>query len=139
MKPLLLDTSYLIALEASDDQNHNTVLRHWQNLLKSLPPLVTTSYVFDEVVTFFNSRGHHAKAVEIGNNLMQSASIEFIHVDEALFYESWQYFQKHADKAYPLTDCISFVIMKQRRIKMALTFYRHFVQAGFEKLPEKAA
>ena len=70
---------------------------------------------------------------------MQSPSIEFIHVDEALFYEGWQYLQKHADKAYSLTDCISFVVMKQRRIKTALTFDRHFVQAGFEKLPEKAA
>jgi uncharacterized protein len=139
MKPLLLDTSYLIALEASDDQNHTAALFHWQNLLKSLPPLVTTSYVFDEVVTFFNNRGYHTKAVEIGSNLMQSPSIEIIHVDEALFYEGWQYLQKHTDKTYSLTDCISFVTMKQRRIKTALTFDRHFVQAGLEKLPEKAA
>lgn len=70
---------------------------------------------------------------------MQSGSIEFIHVDEALFDEGWQYFQKHFDKAYSLTDCISFVVMKQRRIKTALTFDWHFAQAGFEKLPEKAA
>ncbi len=139
MKPLFIDTSYLIALEGLDDQNHYTALQHWQNLLKSLPPLITTSYIFDEVVTFFNSRGHHTKAVEVGSNLMQSASLEFIHVDEALFYEGWQYFQKHVDKAYSLTDCISFVVMKQRRIKTALAFDRHFVQAGFEKLPEKAA
>ncbi len=137
MKSLLLDTSYLIALEAADDQNHKVALSHWQKLLKTLPPLVTTSYIFDEVVTFFNSRGHHTKAVELGNNLKQSASIEFIHVDEVLFYEGWQYFQTHSDKAYSLTDCISFVVMKQRRIKTALTFDRHFVQAGFEKLPEQ--
>ena len=33
-------------------------------------PLVTTSYVIDETVTFFNSRNLHAKAVEIGERLL---------------------------------------------------------------------
>lgn len=56
MKKLFLDTGYLIALEASDDQYHKVALAHWQNLTRSLPSLVTTSFVFDEVVTFFNGR-----------------------------------------------------------------------------------
>lgn len=135
MKTLFLDAGYVIALEASDDQNHKAVSQHWRKLIKSLPPLVTTSYVFDEIVTFFNSRGRHEKAVEVGSNLIQADSIELIHVDEALFYEGWEYFQKHKDKTYSLTDCISFVVMKQRGIKAALTFDRHFAQAGFDKLP----
>lgn len=135
MKILFLDAGYVIALEASDDQNHKAASQHWRKLLKSPPLLLTTSYVFDEVVTFFNSRGRHEKAVEVGSNLIQTDSIELIHVDEALFYEGWEYFQKHKDKTYSLTDCISFVVMKQRGIKTALTFDRHFTQAGFEKLP----
>jgi predicted nucleic acid-binding protein len=135
MKPLFLDAGYLIALEASDDQNHASADEHWRSLLDSLPPLITTSYVFDEVVTFFNSRRRHAKAVELGNNLLQSAEIELIHVDKALFEEGWEYLQKHRDKTYSLTDCISFVVMKQRAIRTALTFDGHFKQAGFAKLP----
>ena len=135
MNTLFLDAGYVIALEASDDQNHRVASQHWRRLLKSLPRLVTTSYVFDEVVTFFNSRGRHEKAVEVGSNLIQTDSIELIHVDEAIFYEGWEYFQKHSDKKYSLTDCISFVVMKQRGIKAALTFDRHFAQAGLEKLP----
>ncbi len=135
MKNLFLDAGYIIALEASDDQNHKAASRYWRKLLKSPPPLVTTSYVFDEVVTFFNSRGRHEKAVEVGSNLIQTDSIELIHIDETLFYEGWEYFQKHKDKAYSLTDCISFIVMKQRGIRGALTFDKHFAQAGFEKLP----
>jgi hypothetical protein len=38
-------------------------------------------------VTFFNSRGQHAKAIQVGNNLLQSPSVHFIHVDTELFYE----------------------------------------------------
>jgi predicted nucleic acid-binding protein len=135
MKTLFLDAGYVIALEASDDQNHKAASAHWRKLLKTPSQFVTTSYVFDEIVTFFNNRGRHEKAVEVGSNLIQADSIKMIHVDETLFYEGWEYFQKHKDKAYSLTDCISFIVMTQRGIKSALTFDRHFAQAGFDKLP----
>lgn len=130
MSALFIDAGYLIALEASDDQNHEAAARHWRGLLKSLPPLATTSYVFDEVVTFFNSRSRHAKAAELGNRLLQSPALELIHVDETLFHDAWQYFQQHQDKRYSLTDCVSFVVMGRRGIKAAPTFDRHFTQAG---------
>jgi len=45
MTSVFLDTAYLIALEAGDDQHHDAAFRHWQNLTMSLPPLVTTSYM----------------------------------------------------------------------------------------------
>ncbi len=86
MRTLFLDAGYVIALEASDDQNHKAASQHWRKLLKSSPSFVTTSYVFDEIVTFFNSRGRHEKAVEVGSNLIQADSLELIQVDEALFY-----------------------------------------------------
>ncbi len=89
----------------------------------------------DEVVTFFNSRNRHAKAVEVGSRLLSSPTVELVHVAEALFHEGWQYFARHTDKSYSLTDCVSFMVMAQRGIRTALTFDRHFVQAGFEKLP----
>lgn len=135
MKPVFLDTGYLLALELSNDQNHRAALKHWRGVIRSLPPLVTTSYVFDEVVTFFNNRGYHAKAVEVGNMLLGSPSVQLVHVDEELFREGWRYLQKHKDKQYSLTDCISFVVMKNSGIDTALAFDKHFVQAGYKKLP----
>lgn len=135
MTSVFLDTGYVIALEAEDDRHHETTLRHWQDLITSLPPLVTTSFVLNEVVTFFNSRSRHAKAVEVGSRLMSSPSVQFIHVDEDLLHKGWDYFKQHADKAYSLTDCISFVVMERLGIRTALAFDRHFIQAGFEKLP----
>ena len=135
MNPVFLDTGYVIALEAADDQYHDAALKHWQSLSASLPKIVTTSYIFDEVVTFFNSRGQHAKAVELGKRLMSSTSVQLIHVDENLFFEAWQYFEQFSDKSYSLTDCISFVLMEQLKIRTVLTFDNHFVQAGFERVP----
>jgi predicted nucleic acid-binding protein len=135
MRKVFLDTGYLIALEAADDQHHNEALSHWQVMSSSSPQLVTTSYVFDEVVTFFNSRNRHGKAVEVGRILLESPSIKLVHVDEAVFGEAWRYFVQHTDKSYSLTDCASFLGMKRLRIRTALTFDKHFTQAGFEKKP----
>jgi predicted nucleic acid-binding protein len=135
MTAVFVDTGYLLALEIANDQHHQAAVHHWQQISTSLPPLVTTSYVFDEVVTFFNSRGYHAKAVQVGTNLLRSPSVQLIHVDEALFYEAWAYFLQHYDKDYSLTDCVSFVVMRRLGISTAFAFDQHFVQAGFTKMP----
>lgn len=135
MNPLFLDTGYVLALEIANDQHHEAAPRHWQGLLQSLPPLVSTSYVFDEIVTFLNSRGHHAKAVQVGTWLLEFMAAELVRVDEALFQEGWRFLQGHGDKTYSLTDCISFVVMMRRDMRTALTFDHHFVQAGFSVLP----
>jgi predicted nucleic acid-binding protein len=136
MKTLFLDTGYLIAVEASDDQNHQAALLHWQKLIKSQPRIITTTFVFDEIVTFFNNRNRHAKAIEIGKNLLESNLIEIIQVNEELLDLGWDYFQKHDDKRYSLTDCISFIVMEERNLTTALTFDKHFTQAGFVVLPK---
>ncbi len=136
MTSLFIDTSYLIAVENADDQYYKTASKHWRDLLKSsLRPLVTSSYVLVEVVTLLNNRRLHSKAVELGNNLLSSRLFNVVHVDEELFYEAWSYFQKYKDKTYSLTDCVSFVLMKKLGILEALTFDKHFLQAGFAKLP----
>ncbi len=136
MKRLFLDTGFLIALEASGDEHHETAQAHWNSLDTPLPVQIATSYVFDEVVTFFNNRHRHSKAVEIGNILLESTSVKMVHIDEALFHEAWRYFRQHSDKSYSLTDCASFVVMKRFRIRTALAFDKHFTQAGFDQKPE---
>lgn len=130
-----LDASYIIALELKDDQNHQKAIEHWQSLDKKGLKLTTSSYVFDEVVTFFNSRNLHNKAVEVGKRLINSSVVKFIHINEKIFFDAWDLFQKYQDKSYSLTDCISFIIMWDLEINNALTFDQHFFQAGFHKIP----
>lgn len=130
-----LDTSYIIALEIKNEDSHSQVLQNWRSLANSRPFLVTTTYIFDEVVTFFNSRNLHDKAVEIGNRLLESPDIELIEIESNLFKQGWQYFQKYQDKSYSLTDCLSFIVMANRNISIALTLDNHFLQAGFQICP----
>ena len=135
MNRVFLDTGYLIALELEDDQHHETALRHWSELGSRVPELVTTTYVFDEVVTFFNSRGHHEKAVEIGRSLLESPRVTLVRVDSVLFDRGWRYFQSRPDKRFSLTDCISFVVMGEQGFTDAFSFDGHFEQAGFRRMP----
>jgi len=43
-------------------------------------------------------------------------------------------FRSRADKNWPLTDCISFVVMEHQGLSEALTADRHFEQAGYKAL-----
>jgi predicted nucleic acid-binding protein len=105
--------------------------------VSGISSIVTTIYVFDEGVTFFNSRGHHSKAVEIGMRLLRSPRVEAVHVTEELFGAGWRRFQNRPDKRYSLTDCISFIVMERRGLEAALAFDQHFEQAGYQTLPSQ--
>jgi predicted nucleic acid-binding protein len=122
----------VLALELRNDQNHEAAAQRWKALIREIPSLVTTSWVFTEVVTYLNRRHHHAKAVEVGNSILLSPSVRFLHIDERLFRHAWHYFQQYRDKDYSLTDCASFVVMMELDLTRALTFDQHFAQAGFE-------
>jgi len=60
--------------------------------------------------------------------------LDVVHVDEELIQRGLEMFKARNDKDWSLTDCISFVVMKEKGITMALTSDHHFQQAGFEKL-----
>src|ERR1044071_4002621 len=135
MSRVFLDTGCLLALELARDQNHSAAMQQWQSVTGSLPAFATTSYVFDEVVTYLSRRGHHAKAVQVEKNLLLSQSVELVHVDKQLFGEGWDYFQQHQDKEYSLTECISFIVIKDLSVQVASSFDGRCVQAGFMKEP----
>lgn len=135
-RQVFVDTGYLLALERRTDENHRRALEHWRSLKRrGLPRLVTTTYVFDETVTYLNSRGLHASAVKMGKRLVASPSVELVHVGEDLFRKALDLLEGRPDKRYSLTDCVSFVLMRERGISVALAFDRHFEQEGFVREP----
>jgi predicted nucleic acid-binding protein len=132
MKPLFLDTSFVVALHASDDQSHRHAVDGWLSVLSQRRRLITTTFILDETATLLNARGLHELAVTAGTQIIKSPAVTLLHVDVGLLERGWAYFCRHADKRYSLTDCISFVVMQERGLREALTFDQHFTQAGFE-------
>ena len=52
------------------------------------------------------------------------------------FERGLQLYEQRPDKDWPLTDCISFAVMKEEKLTDALTGDHHFTQAGFKALLE---
>lgn len=132
---MFLDTSFVVALEMARDNHHKAASAFWTGYVRKPIPLVTTDLVFAEIVTFFNARGLHAKAVDVGDRLLGSDLVEIVTITPELRADAWAAFKRHADKKYSLADCASFVVMRKRRIGEALTFDDHFVQAGLSAVP----
>lgn len=135
MNGVFLDTGYILAIELAKDGHHQEAVDHWRQARPSLPTLVTTSFVFDDVVTYFNCRRRHDKALELGNMLLNSSTVKMELVDEPLFRAGGDMLVQHSDKTWSLTDCISLLVMRRPGLQEAWAFDRHFEQAGFRRIP----
>jgi len=98
-------------------------------------PVVTTDYVFAELIALLTNPMHVARneQVRIVGTLRSSNWITVVHIDAAVDQTAWQLLTAHTDKKWSLADYASFVVMKERSITTALTDH-HFEQAGFVRL-----
>jgi uncharacterized protein len=55
-------------------------------------------------------------------------------VEESLHRDAITLLLERRDKDYSLCDAVSFILMRQRRIRSALTLDRHFDQEDFQRL-----
>jgi len=61
-------------------------------------------------------------------------SYVYFHSESLLYCKGLDLFSKQLDKSRGLVDCISFVVMQERKIYDALTTDEHFEQAGFRAI-----
>jgi hypothetical protein len=57
--------------------------------------------------------------------------IHVVPASRARLENALRLYHQHDDKLWSLTDCLSFVVMREHRITEALTGDHHFMQAGF--------
>ena len=55
-------------------------------------------------------------------------------MDTELLRKAVAFYRVHEDKDWGLTDCVSFLVMKERGLIIAMTADAHFQQAGFRAL-----
>ena len=68
------------------------------------------------------------------DSLPRDSRVEIVRLTPELLERGVTLFRSRADKNWPLTDCISFVVMEHHGLSEALTADRHFEQAGFKAL-----
>ncbi len=125
---ILVDTAYVLALVNERDQYHDRA-QELADLFEGHDLLITDAVLLE--IGNALARGFKEQAIEIITYFIESEEVEIFRNSSQIFDKAFALYKKYADKEWSLVDCISFVVMRERGIKQALTFDRHFEQAGF--------
>ena len=131
MTPVFADTFYFLALLDSRED------RHSQAADVSRDPqlhLVTTEWVLAEFGDAYCHPNDRADFVALYRSLLNHPRVIIIPADTRLFQRGVDFFEQRRDKEWSLTDCLSFVGMRDEGIALGLTGDKHFEQAGFTAL-----
>jgi uncharacterized protein len=89
----------------------------------------------DETLTLIRSRLGIPASIDFSRKIRSSSIVRVISVSSEVEEKALDLFERYDDKDFSLTDCVSFVVMKDLGIRDAFTFDEHFVQAGFSRVP----
>ena len=131
MRTVFADSGYWIALSNPHDELHErakTVVAQLGNIRT-----VTSQMVLVEFLNYMSKRGQHMRslAVEVVSGLTEDPNVEIVPQTDAQFESAVAMYSSRLDKDWSLTDCASFVIMKEMNIPEALAHDYNFEQAGF--------
>lgn len=101
--------------------------------------MVTTRAVQLEIGAALSRLAYRASAAAILAALDRDPGITVVPLDDDTYRRALSLFASRADKEWSLTDCVSFVVMRDRAITQALSTDMHFAQAGFEALLQAQA
>ena len=128
MNAWFADSFYFLALLTREDESHDQAVA----ILKDLSnEIVTTVWVLTEVADGLAPARNRAGFARLLDVLEHNSWVTILPADQVLFEAGVQLYVTRPDKDWTLTDCISFVVMRERGITEALTGDHHFEQAGF--------
>lgn len=131
MTSVFADTAYWIALLNPHDTLHERA-KSVSSLLDGAR-LVTSEMVLTELLNDLGARGERLRKVAIlfVERMRVDPRLEVVPQTSTLFHDAFRLYSSRGDKAWSQTDCASFCIMNDLEIREALTYDRHFEQAGF--------
>ena len=131
---LFLDTHYVQALLNPRDSRHEQALKLLPQV-ETAAEVVVTEAVFAEVGNALSGTSRSRKlAVGFIQRCYTEPNTTVVPVDTQLLSRALVLFASRVDKEWGLTDCISFVVMRDRGVMDAATGDRHFQQAGFRAM-----
>lgn len=125
---VFVDTAYVLALVNERDQYHERA-KELADYFEGQPLLITDAILLE--IGNALARGFKKQAIEIIGHFIESEEVEIVRHTAQIFDKAFALYRKYDDKEWSLVDCISFIVMRERGIKQALTFDAHFQQAGF--------
>ena len=131
MSRAFADTFYFLALLNQRDPAHPRALAAAQDAQLHC---VTTDWVLVELGDALCAVGNRAEFSALYQALQFDARWTIVPADRELLDRAVALDQERPDQDWPLTDCISFLVMQDAVLTEALTGDHHFAQAGFQAL-----
>lgn len=135
MKALFVDTAGWAMLVDEADPDHRAAREARDAWLRRGGVLVSTDYVMDETLTLLRMRLGLDVAERWWRLVDGSPRVLWEPIDSSRAEKARSWLFGWRDKEFSFTDCTSFVVMRDLKLKVALTSDRHFAQAGFEVAP----
>lgn len=131
---VFVDTSGFAALWNSSDEHHEAAVALQRKLLSERRQFVTSEYIVDETATLLLVRHSSAAARDFVASVERTRALRLEWIGRERFFAGASLFRRHTDKEWSFTDCVSFALMRELRIRDAFTADQHFHQAGFVPL-----
>lgn len=135
MSAVFVDTAGWMMLADSSDTLHRKAVTFRDDWLRRNGTLTSTNFVLDETLTLLRVRLGIDAAARWWDQVEASARLSWEWIGPEQTEKARRWFFRWKDKAFSFTDCTSFVVMRERRLRTAFTSDRHFRQAGFEMVP----
>lgn len=118
---ILLDSSFIISLYNTRDQNHENAQELMKSIMnKDFGDIFISDYIFDEVATGLLKNVGLKESIEICDVVLGSSYLEFI--NGPTFKRSLEMFKSQKNTRLSFTDCTNIAIMKEKGIKNIAAF-----------------
>ncbi|HLC47642.1 MAG TPA: PIN domain-containing protein [Candidatus Norongarragalinales archaeon] len=127
---ILIDSSFLISLFATDEERHARSVDLWKGLSEKG---LITDHIFEEVVDWLMKHRGPETAYEAGRRMLNNAQLEIIIVDRRKIEIALEIMKKYGGLS--LCDSLSVLIMKESGLVKILSFDSDFDRfKGIERL-----
>jgi predicted nucleic acid-binding protein len=128
---IFIDTSGFYALLVRADERHGRARDAMRKAAKRRQRFITTDYILDETSTLLMARRCPSVIPALFEAVSASKACRIVWMDAERFEKAKDLFIKNIGKAWSFTDCFSFIVMRELRLREALSKDRHFREAGF--------
>ena len=132
---LFIDTSFIQAIANKNDNLHEIAVKLRQKVIDTKELWIHEGILIE--VADGLSAINRTYAVNFYDSCHKDKKFRVVSLSPELIKLAFEIYDKHKDKDWGLTDCISFCVMKANGIFYALTADHHFEQMGFKALMKK--
>lgn len=128
---VFVDTGAWIALALTRDPLHARARAAWEEVIGAGAKLQTSMPVVLETFTFLDRNAARNVALAWKDSLAKVPHLKVLPASLKDLNQAWSYFERPDLHKLSAVDALSFVLMTQRRTRLAFAFDSHFATAGF--------